>query len=186
MIQDWRSAWGQGDFPFLFVQLANFKAAPDARWPELRDAQRQTLAFANTGMAVTIDIGTTNDIHPKNKQDVGKRLALAARAITYGEKIEYSGPIFRQAIPEGNSMRLWFDHVGGGLTAKGGPLTGFEIAAADRKFVPAEAVIDGTMIVVSNSSTSAPVYVRYGWSDDPRCNLYNAEGLPASPFRSGE
>ncbi len=186
MIQDWRSAWGQGDFPFLFVQLANFKAAPDARWPELRDAQRQTLALANTGMAVTIDIGTTNDIHPKNKQDVGKRLALAARAITYGEKIEYSGPIFRQAIPEGNSMRLWFDHVGGGLTVKGGSLTGFEVAGSDGKFVPAEAVIDGKTIVVSSPSVSVPAYVRYGWSDDPPCNLYNIEGLPASPFRSGE
>jgi sialate O-acetylesterase len=186
MIQDWRSAWGQGDFPFLFVQLANFKTGRDAKWPELRDAQRQTLALANTGMAVTIDIGTTDDIHPKNKQDVGIRLALAARAITYGEKIEYSGPLFRQATPEGSSMRLWFDHVGGGLTAKGGSLTGFEIAGADRKFVPADAAIDGATIVVSSPSVSAPVGVRYAWSDDPRCNLYNAEGLPASPFRSGE
>jgi len=186
MIQDWRSAWGQGDFPFLFVQLANFKTEPDTQWPELRDAQRQTLALANTGMAVTIDIGTTDDIHPKNKQDVGLRLALAARAITYGEKIEYSGPLFRQATPEGSSLRLWFDHMGGGLTAKGGSLTGFEIAGADRKFVPAEAAIDGATIVVSSPSVSAPVFVRYAWSDDPRCNLYNAEGLPASPFRSGE
>jgi sialate O-acetylesterase len=186
MIQDWRSAWGQGDFPFLFVQLANFKTGPDAKWPELRDAQRQTLALANTGMAVTVDIGTTDDIHPKNKQDVGMRLALAARAITYGEKIEYSGPLFRQATPEGNSMRLWFDHIGGGLTAKGGSLQGFEIAGADRNFVRAEAVIDGATIMVSSPSVSRPVSVRYGWSDDPRCNLYNAEGLPASPFRSGE
>lgn len=186
MIQDWRSAWGQGDFPFLFVQLANFKTEPDAEWPELRDAQRQTLALANTGMAVTIDIGTTGDIHPKNKQDVGLRLALAARAITYGEKIEYSGPLFRQATPERSSLRLWFDHVGGGLMAKGGSLTGFEIAGADRKFVPAEAAIEGATIVVSSPSVSAPVSVRYAWSDDPRCNLYNAEGLPASPFRSGE
>ena len=157
MIQDWRSAWGQGDFPFLFVQLANFKTEPDAKWPELRDAQRQTLALANTGMAVTIDIGTTDDIHPKNKQDVGMRLALAARAIAYGEKIEYSGPLFRQATPEGSAMRLWFDHVGGGLTAKGGSLTGFEIAGADRKFVPADAAIDGATIVVSSPSVSAPV-----------------------------
>jgi sialate O-acetylesterase len=170
----------------LFVQLANFKTGRDAKWPELREAQRQTLALANTGMAVTIDIGTTNDIHPKNKQDVGMRLALAARAVTYGEKIEYSGPLFRQATPEGSAMRLWFDHVGGGLTAKGGSLTGFEIAGADRKFVPADAAIDGATIVVSSPSVSAPVGVRYAWSDDPRCNLYNAEGLPASPFRSGE
>jgi sialate O-acetylesterase len=186
MIEDWRRSWGQGDFPFLFVQLANYKTGPDAKWPELRDAQRQTLSLANTGMAVTIDIGTPNDIHPKNKQDVGMRLALAARAITYGEKIEYSGPLFRQATPEGNSMRLWFDHVGGGLTAKGGSLTGFEIAGAERKFVSAEAVIDGATIVVSSPSIAAPASVRYAWSDDPRCNLYNAEGLPASPFHSGE
>jgi sialate O-acetylesterase len=186
MIQDWRRAWGQGDFPFLFVQLANFKTEPDAKWPELRDAQRQTLALANTGMAVTIDIGATDDIHPKNKQDVGTRLALAARAMTYGEKIEYSGPLFRQATPEGSSLRLWFDHVGGGLTAKGGSLSGFEIAGDERKFVPATAMIDGATIVVSSPFVSAPVGVRYAWSDDPRCNLYNAEGLPASPFRSGE
>jgi sialate O-acetylesterase len=186
MIQDWRRSWGQGDFPFLFVQLANFKTGPDAKWPELRDAQRQTLSLANTGMAVTIDIGTPDDIHPKNKQDVGMRLALAARALTYGEKIEYSGPLFRQVTPEGSSLRLWFDHVGGGLTAKGGSLTGFEIAGADRKFVPAEAAFEGATIVVSSPSISAPVSVRYAWSDDPRCNLYNADGLPASPFHSGE
>ncbi len=186
MIQDWRRAWGQGDFPFLFVQLANFKTGPDAKWPELRDAQRQTLALANTGMAVTVDIGNATDIHPKNKQDVGLRLALAARAITYGEKIEYSGPLFRQATPEGNSLRVWFDHTGTGLAAKGGALKGFELAGADRKFVPAEAVIDGTTVMVSSASIGAPAYVRYGWADDPDCNLYNAEGLPASPFRSSE
>jgi len=186
MIQDWRHSWGQGDFPFLFVQLANFKTGADARWPELRDAQRQTLALANTGMAVTIDIGNRDDIHPKNKQDVGLRLALAARAIAYGEKIEFSGPLFRQATPEGHSMRVWFDHGGRGLVAKGGELTGFEIAGADRKFVPAEAVIAGATVAVSSASVSTPVYVRYGWSDDPHCNLYNVDGLPASPFRSGD
>jgi len=186
MIQDWRRSWGQGDFPFLLVQLANFKTGPDAQWPELRDAQRQALALSHTGMAVTIDIGDPDDIHPKNKQDVGLRLALAARAIAYGEKIEYSGPLFRQATPEGRSMRVWFDHTGGGLTARGGALAGFEIAGSDHKFVPAEAVIDGATIVVSSTAVTAPAYVRYGWSDDPHCNLYNADGLPASPFRSGE
>ncbi|MBZ5594135.1 MAG: sialate O-acetylesterase [Acidobacteriia bacterium] len=186
MIQDWRHSWGQGDFPFLFVQLANFKTDPDARWPELRDAQRQTLALANTGMAVTIDIGNRDDIHPKNKQDVGLRLALAARAIAYGEKIEYSGPLFRQATPEGHAMRIWFDHTDAGLTAKGGALTGFEIAGADHKFVPARATIDGATVVVSSAEIAAPASVRYAWSADPHGNLYNADGLPASPFRSGE
>jgi sialate O-acetylesterase len=185
MIQDWRRAWGQGDFPFLFVQLANFKTG-DARWPELRESQRQTLALANTGMAVTIDIGTPDNIHPKNKQDVGLRLALAARAIAYGEKIEYSGPMFRQATPEGNTMRIRFDHTGSGLVAKGGSLLGFEIAGEDGKFVPASAVIDGTTVMASSNSVARPAQVRYGWKDDPRCNLYNVEGLPASPFSSRE
>jgi sialate O-acetylesterase len=184
MIQDWRRAWGQGDFPFLFVQLANFKTGPDSRWPELRDAQRQTLALVNTGMAVTIDIGNPDDIHPKNKQDVGLRLALAARAISYGEKIEYSGPLYRLATPEGAAIRVWFDHTGPGLMAKGGALKGFEIAGANHKFVAAEARIDGSTVVVSSPSVTAPAYVGYGWSDNPDGNLYNAEGLPASPFRS--
>jgi sialate O-acetylesterase len=185
MIQDWRHGWGQGDFPFLFVQLANYRAAPDAKWPEVREAQFQTLALANTGMAVTIDIGNPTDIHPKNKQDAGGRLALAARAIAYGEKIEYSGPLFRQATPEGSSLRVWFDHANG-LRATAGDPRGFEVAGADRKFVPAEARIDGAAVVVSSPSVPVPVYVRYGWSDNPECNLYNSEGLPASPFRSGE
>ena len=137
-------------------------------------------------MAVTIDIGTPDDIHPKNKQDVGLRLALAARAIAHGETIEYSGPLFRQATPEGKTMRIWFDHTGTGLVAKGGSLVGFEIAGADGKFVSADAVIDGTTVVVSSDAVAAPADVRYAWKDDPRCSLYNAEGLPASPFSSRE
>jgi len=185
MIQDWRHAWGESDLPFLFVQLANFKAE-GAKWPELREAQRQTLALANTGMAVTIDIGTSDDIHPKNKQDVGLRLALAARAIAYGEKIEYSGPMFQQAVPEGNALRVRFSHTGTGLVARGGRLTGFEISGADGKFVPADAVIEGATVVVSSRAVAQPVQVRYGWKDDPRCNLYNVDGLPASPFGPGE
>jgi sialate O-acetylesterase len=185
MIQDWRRAWGQGDLPFLFVQLANFNAG-DARWPELRESQRQTLALANTGMAVTIDIGTPDDIHPKNKQDVGLRLALVARAVAYGEKIEYSGPMFRQATPEGNAMRIWFDHTGTGLVARGSDLLGFEIAGDDGKFVPADAIIDGTTVRASSGTVTRPAHVRYGWKDAPRCNLYNVEGLPASPFASRE
>jgi len=182
MIRDWRRAWGLGDFPFLFVQLANYKANPS--WPELREAQRETLSLANTGMAVTIDIGNPTDIHPTNKQDVGLRLALAARAVVFGEKIEYSGPMFRQALPEGGAMRIWFDHTTGGLVAKGGPLKGFEVAGIDRRFVPAEAKIDGTSIVVSSPLVPAPLMVRYAWSDSPDASLFNGEGLPASPFRS--
>lgn len=186
MIRDWRSAWGEGDFPFLFVQIANFKTSPGSMWPEVRDAQRQALALANTGMAVTIDIGDPDNIHPKDKQDVGLRLALAARAIAYGEKIEYSGPLFRQATPEGDTIRVWFDHTGGGLKVKGAELKGFEIAGADRKFVPAAARIENDTVVVSGDGVAAPVYVRYGWSDNPDCNLYNSIDLPASPFRSGD
>jgi sialate O-acetylesterase len=186
MIQDWRRAWGQGDFPFLFAQLANFKAGPNARWPELREAQLEALALKNTGMAVTIDVGDPNDIHPRDKQTVGARLAAAARAVSYGENIVYSGPLFRLAVPEGSAMRIFFDHTGGGLSARGGALKGFEIAGADRKFTAAEARIDGGTVVVSSPSVAAPAYVRYGWSDNPDCNLYNAEGFPASPFRSGE
>lgn len=186
MITDWRRAWGQGDFPFLFVQLANFKTGPDSKWPDLREAQLKTLSLAHTGMAVTTDIGNPTDIHPTNKQDVGLRLARAARAIAYGEKIEYSGPIFRQAVRENNSLRVFFEHAASGLMARGGTLKGFEVAGADRAFVPAEAVIDGQTVVVSQTSVAAPRYVRYSWSDNPEGNLYNKDNLPASPFRSGD
>lgn len=187
MIRDWRRAWGQGDFPFLFVQLANYgKNSPASQWPELREAQTMALELANTGMAVTIDIGNPANIHPTNKQDVGLRLGLAARAIAYGEKIVYSGPIFRQAAREGASLRLWFDHVGGGLTAKGGELKGFEIAGSDGEFAAAQARIDGPSVVVSSAGVSEPVSARYAWAESPECNLYNAEGLPASPFRTQE
>jgi sialate O-acetylesterase len=179
MIRDWRRAWGIGDFPFLFVQLANYKTSPDSAWPELREAQLQTLALRNTGMAVTIDIGNPDDIHPTNKQDVGLRLALAARAIAFGEKLEYSGPLFRQATQEGASLRVWFDHAAGLRGSKG-----FEIAGADRKYVPAEAKIDGATVLVSSPAVTAPVYVRYGWADVPDCDLFNGARLPASPFRS--
>jgi sialate O-acetylesterase len=185
MIRDWRTAWGQGDFPFLFVQLANFKTGPNSRWPELREAQSDALVLRNTGMAVTVDIGNPEDIHPRNKQDVGARLAVAARALAYGEKdLEYSGPLFRQANLEGETIRVWFDHAATGLKVKGGDLKAFEIAGQDGKFVPATAKIDGNSIVVSTPDVTEPSAVRYGWADSPECNLYNAEGLPASPFRS--
>ncbi len=184
MIRDWRRAWGEGDFPFLFVQLANFKASP--AWADLREAQRQTLSLANTGMAVTIDIGNPDNVHPTDKQDVGQRLALAARVIAYGEKIEDSGPTLRKAVREGAGLRVWFDHTTGGLVAKGGAVKGFEIAGADRTFVAADARIEGGSIVVSNAAVAAPVYVRYAYADNPDCNLFNGDGLPASPFRSWE
>lgn len=182
MIEDWRRAWGQGDFPFLFVQLAGYRPTEESRWPEVREAQRQALALANTAMAVAVDLGEPDNIHPKNKQEVGRRLALAARAVAYGERIAYSGPLFRQATREGASLRLWFDHAGG-LAARGGALKGFEIAGADRKYAAAAARIEGATVVVSSPAVPAPVHVRYGWDDFPDGNLYNAAGLPASPFR---
>ncbi len=184
MIKDWRRAWGLGDFPFLFVQLANFKTGPNSKWPELREAQVETLDLKNTGMAVTIDIGNPDDIHPRNKQDVGLRLALAARALAYGERLVYSGPMFRQATRESGGLRLWFDHAGGGLMAKGGELKGFEVAGANGQYYPAEARIEGASVVVRSPDVAAPVSARYGWADNPLCTLYNAEGLPASPFRT--
>lgn len=185
MIRDWRNAWGEGDFPFLFVQIANWNTEPGELWPEVRNAQRQALALRNTGMAVTIDIGDPVDIHPKNKQDVGLRLALAARAIAFGEKVEWSGPLYRQVTHEEHALRVWFDHASG-LVAKGAELTGFEIAGADGKYSAADAKIDGASVVVSNSAVPTPVSVRYGWAANPNCNLFNKEGLPASPFQAPE
>jgi sialate O-acetylesterase len=183
MIEDWRRAWSQGSFPFLFVQLANFQS--NGLWPELRESQLLTLALRDTAMAVTIDIGESKDIHPKNKQDVGRRLALAARAIAYGENLVHSGPVFRQLTKEGSRLRLWFDHVGSGLEVRGGgALTGFTIAAKDGNFLPATATLDGNSLLVSNPEIKDPVAVRYAWADDPLCNLINKDGLPASPFRT--
>jgi len=189
MIENWRKDWGCGEFPFLFVQLANFmktKPEPDeSAWAELREAQLMTLKLPNTGMAVIIDIGEADDIHPKNKQDVGKRLALWALAETYGKKLVYSGPIYKSMKVDGSSIVLSFDHVGGGLTAKDDEqLKGFAIAGADKKFVWADAQIDGDTVVVSSEKVSEPAAVRYAWADNPVCNLYNAEDLPASPFRT--
>jgi sialate O-acetylesterase len=189
MIGDWRKRFGQGDFPFYIVQLANFMQAKpqpgESEWAELREAQAMTAKnVPNSGLAVAIDIGEANDIHPRNKQDVGKRLALQALAKTYGQKIVASGPEFREAKTEGNAIRLSFDHVGGGLAAKGGSLRGFSIAGADKKFVWADAKIDGAAIVVSSPQVSAPVAVRYAWTENPEATLFNAEGLPAIPFRT--
>jgi len=191
MIQDWRRAWGQGDFPFLFVQLPNFMAVkPDpseSEWAELREAQLMTLSLRNTGMAVAIDVGEANDIHPKSKLDVSHRLALAALGTVYGRDVVYYGPIYRSMSVKGNQARLRFKHVGSGLVAKGGePLKGFAIAGEDRKFVWAEAKIEGNAVVVSSAQVPKPVAVRYAWADNPVCNLYNKAGLPASPFRTDD
>jgi sialate O-acetylesterase len=183
LIEDWRRQWGVGDFPFLFVQISNFKSDSGADEAVLREEQVKALALRNTAMAVTIDIGDPDNVHPTDKVDVGLRLARAARALSYGEAIEYSGPLYRQVTPEGAAMRVWFDHAKG-LTAKGGEVTGFEAAAADGHFFPAAARIEGTTVVVTSPSVAEPVRVRYGWANSPQCNLFNGEGLPASPFRT--
>jgi sialate O-acetylesterase len=185
LISDWRRAWGQGDFPFLYVQLANYNLLPpDWHWPEVREAQRRSLRVTNTAMVVTIDIGDARAIHPKNKKEVGARLALAARALSYGELIEYSGPQFRQVIPEAASLRLYFDHAAGGLQVKGPSLRGFEIAGEDRSYVSANAVVEGECVIVSSPKVPTPKYVRYAWAANPVCDLYNNNNLPASPFTS--
>ena len=183
LIEDWRRQWGVGAFPFLYVQISNFRSTPLEDWANLRQQQVETLGLRNTAMAVTIDIGNPDDVHPTDKLDVGHRLALAARHLSYGEDVEYRGPMFRQATPEGAAIRAWFDH-GKGLTAKGGEVTGFEVAGADGKFSPATAKIDGETVVASSPNVATPVYVRYGWANSPQCNLFNGEGLPASPFTS--
>ncbi len=189
MIRQWREDWAQGDFPFIFVQLANFMPVQEqptqSAWAELREAQTMSLHTPNTGMAVIVDIGDAKDIHPKNKQDVGRRLALWALANVYGQKIVFSGPMYKWMEKKGNEIVLHFDHQGTGLVAKGGePLKGFSIAGADQKFVWADARIVGDTIVVSSPGVADPVAVRYAWADNPVCNLYNREGLPASPFRT--
>lgn len=191
MINDWRNAWGQGPFSFYFVQLANFTDVlpdpGDSQWAELREAQTMTLSLKNTGMAVIIDIGEAKDIHPQNKQDVGKRLALNALAKDYGKDVAWSGPMY-------HTMRVWkgkatlgFTHTHGGLTTRDGEsLKGFAIAGEDRRFVWADAVIKGKRVVVSSPEVPHPVAVRYAWADNPECNLVNGKGLPASPFRTDQ
>jgi sialate O-acetylesterase len=184
MIEDWRNRWGEGDFPFYFVQLANYQT--NGRWPVLRESQTETLRLANTAMAVITDIGESKDIHPKNKQDVGLRLALAARALTYHQPVEYSGPMFRTAVQEGGAMRVYMTHADGMTTRGGGDIRGFEIAGADGKYVGAIAKMEGSSVVVSCPQVPEPVSVRYAWADDPVSNLVNQAGLPAGPFRSDQ
>jgi sialate O-acetylesterase len=190
MIKDWRDSFQVGDFPFYIVQLANFlevKQEPgESSWAELREAQfLTTKALPNVGIALAIDIGEAADIHPRNKQDVGRRLALNALGSAYGKDVETSGPVFKAKEVKGHTIRLTFDHVGGGLVAKGGEkLEGFAIAGEDGKFAWADAVIDGDAIVVSSTKVEKPANVRYAWADNPACNLYNQAGLPAVPFRT--
>jgi sialate O-acetylesterase len=189
MIKDWRTRWG-GDFPFVGVQLAPFQGGKSGvDYAELRDAQlHATKVLPKVGIAVITDAGNETDIHPPQKEVVGHRLALNARALAYGEKIEYLGPAFKEAKFASSAATLTFDHVGGGLEAKGGDLVGFTIAGKDGKFVPAKAVIKGDTVVVSSEMVPEPTAVRYGWVNfaKPTLNLFNKEGLPASPFRTDD
>jgi sialate O-acetylesterase len=189
MIRNWRSDWGH-EFPFYFVQLANWRARsaqPDeSDWAELREAQTMTLREPQTGMAVTIDIGDENDIHPRNKLDVGRRLAAWALVGTYGQKVTPSGPLFDRYTIEGDKVRIRFKYAAGLKTTDGGPVKGFAIAGEDHRFVWADARIDGDTVVVSSPEVPKPVAVRYGWANNPIANLYNNAGLPASPFRTDD
>jgi sialate O-acetylesterase len=191
MIQNWRDDWKQGDFPFLFVQLAPFmeikKEPQESAWAELREAQLLTTrALKNTGMAVITDVGDPRDIHPKKKEPVGARLALAALALAYGRNVEYSGPVFDKMTVEDGKAVLHFKHVGKGLEARGGALEGFTVAGEDRKFHNARAEIKGDTVVVWSDEVKQPVAVRYGWANCPVVNLWNKDGLPASPFRTDD
>ena len=190
LITDWRQRWNRENFPFLYVQLANYMEAKDqpaeSHWAALRDSQLKTLSVPNTGMAVAIDIGEWNDVHPLNKEDVGKRLALAAQKVAFGNNVVYSGPIYQSMQTQGNKIVITFTNTGSGLMVKGeGDLKHFAIAGMDRKFVWAKAHIEGDHVVVWNDKVKNPVAVRYAWADNPEgANLYNKEGLPASPFRT--
>lgn len=189
-IADWRKAFGQGDFQFLTVQLPNFHAPQQepvepTGWVTVREGMLETLAIANTGIAITVDIGEEKDIHPKNKQEVGRRLAQWALGTTYERDVVACGPLYRSMTAKDGRITLRFDYAAGGLTTSDdGPLRGFAIAGADQRFVWAEAVIDGETVVVSSSEVAQPVAVRYAWADNPNCNLSNQAGLPAAPLRT--
>ena len=198
LIADWRQRWSEGNFPFLFVQIANFNQHPKEDWPLLREAQLKTaLSVPNTAMVVTIDIGLPENIHPVDKLDVGLRLALAAENLAYGQKVIYSGPIYDSMTVQGSAIRIKLSNTGSGLKIGAPPwvgprstvpprdhLSGFVIAGEDKKWTVADARIDGDSVVVSSPKVAAPVAVRYGWDNAPVCNLYNRENLPASPFRT--
>jgi sialate O-acetylesterase len=191
MIENWRNDWKQGDFPFLIVQLAPYQAIvsepQESAWAELREAQLLTsLHCKNTGVAVITDVGDPKDVHPRKKEPVGARLALAARGIAYDEKIEYSGPVYEKMEVKDGKAVLHFKHAGKGLEAKDGPLQGFTIAGADRKFYNAKAEIQGDTVLVWCDKVPEPAAVRYGWANCPVVNLWNKDGLPASPFRTDD
>lgn len=191
-VKDWRRLWGQDDMPFLYVQLPNFMEVDylpaESNWALMREAQLKALSLPKTGMAVAIELGEWNDIHPDNKMDVGERLALAARKVAYGENLVASGPLYQSAKVEGDKIVITFSNTGSGLVSNDGePLSEFAIAGANKKFVWANAKIEGNRVVVWSKDVPAPLYVRYAWADNPdNPNLYNAEGLPASPFRTDQ
>jgi len=189
MVNDWRESWGCGDFPFLFVQLTSFagkelRGSLDQTWPFFREAQTDCLAVKNTGMAVAIDVGDRMRVHAPKKQPVGRRLALAARKIAYGEDLVYSGPVFESLTIWGEKAIVKFSHTGSGLLFAGGEAKGFEICGEDRKFAPARAEISGDKVIVSSPDVPGPLAVRYGWKGFSDCNLFNKERLPACPFRT--
>ena len=192
LIQDWRAGWGLGNVPFLFVQLANYLPSsaepPESSWALLRESQSAALALPGTAQTVTIDIGDAKEIHPRNKQEVGRRLALAARKVAYGEDVVFSGPVCSRHDVRRGTIVIEFSHVGRGLVARGelgGKVVGFTIAGPDRRFIPAHAEVRGRRVVVWNELVADPVAVRYAWADNPEgANLFNLEGFPASPFRT--
>jgi len=193
LIKDWRANWNTGNFPFLYVQLPNYGTLNTEitlyDWALFRESQLKALAIPRTGMAVTIDIGDPSDIHPQNKKDVGIRLALAAKKVAYGDtRIVYSGPVYSSLTVNRNRIILTFTNTGSGLvTGNGKEPEGFEICDINSNYVPARAVIDNDKIIVWSDSIVNPVAVRYAWANNPEgANLYNKEGLPASPFRTSD
>jgi sialate O-acetylesterase len=184
LIEDWRKIWGEGDFPFLWFQISSYgKSSPKADWGDVRDGQRRDLSLPNTAMAVTYDIGCVDNPHPPLKQQTADRMVLAARSLVYGEKVEWSGPLFAKAVQDGHGMRVSFAHTEG-LKSYPGDLKGFEVAGADGKFVPATALIQGDGVVVSAPAVADPVTVRYAWANMSDANLYNKFNLPAATFTS--
>jgi sialate O-acetylesterase len=190
LIDDWRAKWNQVQAPFLYVQLPNFMdmnySPSESKWAELREAQFEALRIPHVGMAVAIDLGEWNDIHPDNKKPIGDRLALAARKVAYEEDLTYSGPIYQSSRVEGSRIRLIFTQIGSGLISiDGEELTHFAVAGSDKKFVWANAIIEGDNVIVWSDVVPEPRFVRYAWADNPQgANLYNKERLPASPFRT--